>query len=113
MSTLEKLTNIFRVVAFVETDVLVSTSGRLRAFDGNAIEGCLKKFDVVRVGAAYFNAQWHTVAIGEHGSLGAQFPAISRVFTGFFPHPEATSSSLRPRFANSTGCLGVRRIQGV
>jgi len=88
VSTLEKLTDIFRVVAFVETDVLVPTSGRLRAFDGNAIEGCLKKFDVVRVGAAYLNAQRHAVAIGEYGSLGAPATAGLRQFprsVGFLP----------------------------
>ncbi len=102
MPASEKLANVFRVVAFVEADVLVAAVRGLRALDRNGIERRLKKLDVVRVGAAHLNAQRHAVSVGEHRPLGSQFTAIGRVFPGFFPHPEATWSSLRPRFANST-----------
>jgi len=91
--------------------MLVSTTRWLRAFHWDAIEGCLKQFDVVGVGAAYLDAQRHAVSIGEHRPLGSQFTTIGRVFSGFFPRPEAIWSSLRPRFANSTGSLLARRIQ--
>jgi len=105
----EKLAYVFRVVAFVETDVLTAAARGLRALDRNAVKGRLKKFDVMRVGSAHLNAQRHAVSIGEHRSLGSQFTAIGRVFPSFFPHPEAIWSSLRPRFANSTESLFVGR----
>ncbi len=109
MPTPKKLANVFRVVTLVQADVLASAGSWLRAFNRKAIKGCFKKFNVVRVSAAYFDAQRHAVAIGEHRLLGSQFAMICRVFPGFFPHPEAIWSSLRPRFANSIGCLLVRR----
>jgi hypothetical protein len=82
----------------------------LRTLDGNAVECRLKEPDVVRVGAAYFNTQWYAATIGKHRPLGSQLAAIGWVLAGFFPRPEAILSSLRQRFANSTGSLVVRRI---
>jgi len=109
MPTPQKLAYVPGVVAFVETDVLMSAAGGLGTLDRNAVESRVKKFDVVRVRAAYLYAQRHAATIGEHRSFGSQLAAIGRVFPGFFPRPEATWSSLRPRFANSTECLSVRR----
>ena len=109
---LKKPTNVFRIVAFVETGVLGFAACWSRAFDRNAVEGRLKKLDVVRIGAAHLNAQRHAASIGEHRPFGSQFATIGRVFAGFFPLPEATWSSLRPHFANSTGCLFVCRTLG-
>lgn len=110
MPPTEKRANILGVVPFVEADVLVATRGWLRTFYGNAVEGCFKKFDVVRIGATDFNAQRHTATIGKDRPLGTQLASIRRVFPGFFPHPVATWSSPRLRFANSTGCQRVGRI---
>ena len=45
MPSLEKLANVFGVVAFVETNVLF-TCGGLRSPDGKIVEGGLKKFDI-------------------------------------------------------------------
>ena len=105
MATLQKLTHVFRVVAFVEADMLMPTTGRLRPIDGGAIESRFEKLDVVGVGAAHFHAQSNATSVGEYRSLGTQLATIGRVFTGIFPRPEAIWSSLRPRFANSTECL--------
>lgn len=111
MPPLKKLANVLRVVAFIEADVLTSATGRLRPVDRNAVEGFLQKFNVVRIRAAHFHAQRHAATIGEQRPLGSEFAPIGRVFPGFFPHPEATWSSLRRRFASSTECLVVRRTQ--
>lgn len=105
----KELANVLGVVAFVEADALLLAGGWLRAINGNAVEGRLQEFDVVRVSTAHLNAQRNASSIGEHRSLRSQLTSIRRVFPGFFPLPEATSSSLRPRFANSTGCLVLRR----
>jgi hypothetical protein len=107
--SLKKLANVLRVVPFVKTDVLVATAGRLRTLDRNTVERRFQEFDVVRVGAAYFNTERHTATVSEHRPLGSQLATIGRVFPGFFPHPVATWSSPRPRFASSTECLLVRR----
>lgn len=108
MPSTEKPANVLGVIAFVETDVLVATRGWLRTFDGNAVERCFKKFDVVRIGTTDFNTQRHATTVGKHRPLGSQLASIGRVFPSFFPHPAATSSSPRPRFASSTRCLEVR-----
>ncbi len=105
VSMLEKLANVFRVVAFVKADMLMPTSGRLRSVNGDAVKSCLQQLDVVRVGTTYLHTQRHTASVGEYRSLRAQLTTIGRVFTCIFPHPEAIWSSLRPRFANSIGCL--------
>ncbi len=109
MPTAKKFANVFGVVAFVETDVLLLAAGRLRAFDRSAVEGRLQELDVMRVRAAYLNAQRNAASVGEHRPLDSQFATICRVFPGFFPHPEATLSSLRPHSASSTRCLLARR----
>ncbi len=109
MPTAKKFANVFGIVAFVETDVLLLAAGRLRAFDRNAVEGGWQEFDVVRVRAAYLNAQGNATSVSEQRPLDSQFATIGRVFPGFFPHPEATLSSLRPHSASSTRCLLARR----
>jgi hypothetical protein len=109
MPTAEKPANVVGVVPFVKADVLLAMASWLRTFDGNAAEGCFKKFDVVRIRAAYFNTQRHAATVGKHRPLGSQLATIGRVFPGFFPHPAAISSSPRPRFASSTGCPAVHR----
>ena len=105
----KELANILRVVAFVEADMLLLAARWLRALDRNAVEGRLQEFDVVRVSATHLDAQWNAVPVGEHRPLRPQLASIRRVFPGFFPLPEAIWSSLRPRFANSIGCLVVLR----
>ena len=107
--TPEKLANVLGVVRLVETDVLMPAAVWLRTFDRDAVEGCFKQSNVVRVRTAYFNPQRHAATIGKHRSLSSQFATIGRVFAGFFPHPVATWSLPRPRFANSTGCPVFRR----
>lgn len=82
----------------------------MRPFDRGTVEGCLKKFDVVRVSATYLHTQRYAASVGEDRSLGSQLAAIRRIFPGFFPRPEATWSSLRPRFASSTRCHATHRI---
>ena len=52
----KELANVLRVVAFVETDVLLLAVGRLRTFDRKTVEGRLQEFDVVRVSAAHLDA---------------------------------------------------------
>ena len=52
----EKLTNVFRVVAFVEADMLMPTRCGLESVNGNAIEGSFQKFNVMGVRAADFHA---------------------------------------------------------
>jgi hypothetical protein len=109
VSTLEKLTHVFRVVTFVETDVLMPTGSRLRARNRHAVESCLQKLDVMRVGTAHLHTQGDAATVGEYRSLRSQLAAISRVFACIFPRPEAIWSSLRQRFANSTQSLLARR----
>lgn len=110
VATLEKLTHVRGVVSFVETDVLMSTRGGLRPVDGHAIESGLDKLDVVRVRAADFDAQRNAASVGEHRAFRTQLTAIGGVLARIFPHPEAIWSSLRQRFANSTGCPSAHRI---
>jgi hypothetical protein len=64
----------------------------------------------MRIGAADIDGQRHAASVGQHGPLDAEFPAIGRVFPGFFPRPVATWSSPRPCFAIPTECLSTRRI---
>lgn len=109
VATRKKLSDVVRIVAFVKTDVLMSVARRLRTFDRSAIESSLQKFDVVRVCAAHFNAQRQSVSVSEYRTFGAKLATICRVFAGFFPRREAILSSLRLRFANSTGCLSAHR----
>lgn len=111
VAMLEKLTHLRRVVSFVETDVLMPTRGGLRPVDGNAIESGLKKLDVVRVRAADFDAQRNAASVGEHRAFRTQLTAIGGVLARIFPHPEAIWSSLRQRFANSTGCPSAHHIR--
>jgi hypothetical protein len=112
MPTLEKLANVFRIVAFVQADMLMATPGGLGSGERDAVESRLKKLDVVRVRAAHLHAQRGTTSVGQYRSFCSQLAAIGRVFASIFPHPEAIWSSLRQRFANSTGCLEARRTPG-
>ena len=105
VASLEKLLHVLRMVTLVQADVLATTRRGFRPGDWDAVESRLKKFDVVSVGAADFNSQRDTATVSENRPLGSQLATISRVFARIFPHPEATWSSLRPHFANSTGCL--------
>lgn len=105
----KKRANVLGVVTFVKADVLVSVAGWLWAFNWNAVEGRLKKFHVVRVSAADLDTQRYSATISKHRAFGSKLAAIGWVFAGFFPRPAVTWSSLRQRFANSTGCLLVRR----
>lgn len=104
MTTLEKLSDVFRVIAFVEAHVLAAT-GWLRSMDRDAIKGGFEKFDVVSVGATDGHSQGNAASVSEYRPLGSQFATIGRIFACIFPHPEATWSSLRLHFANSTECF--------
>jgi len=64
----------------------------------------------MRIGTAYIDSQRDAASIGQQGSLDTEFPAIRRVFPGFFPHPVATWLSPRPCFATPTGYPLVHRI---
>ena len=101
VSASEELADVVGMIAFVEADVL-SSSCRLRSMDRNAVEGGFEKFDIVSVGATDLHSQGYAACVSEHRSFGSQLAAIGRIFAGIFPHPEATWSSLRPHFANST-----------
>lgn len=85
--------------------MLLTLRCRLGALNRNAVESLCEQFYIVGVGTADFDTQRNTTGISENRPLGTQLAAIGRVFAGFFPRPEAISSSLRPRFANSTECL--------
>ena len=100
----EKLANRFGVVTFVEAYVLAAGS-RLRTADWHAIEGGFKKFDIVSVSTTDHHPKRNASSVSQHRSLGSQLAAIGRIFACIFPHPEATWSSLRQHFANSTECF--------
>jgi hypothetical protein len=108
VSMLKKIANVFRVVAFIEADMLMPMRGGLRSVNWGTVKSSLQQLDVVRVSTTHLHTQRHTTSVGEYRSLGAQFTTIGRVFSCIFPHPEAIWSSLRPRFANSIGCLLAR-----
>lgn len=88
MSSLEKRPDGFRVVAFIETHVLMTTRW-LRTMDWNAIEGGFEKFDVVSIGATDRHSQRNAASVSEHRPFGAQFAPIGGIFACIFPHPEA------------------------
>ena len=56
MTAAKKLADVFGIVAFVETDVLMAHGG-LGAMDRQAVEGGLEKFDVMSVGTTDRHSQ--------------------------------------------------------
>ena len=63
---------------------------RLGTLDGTAVESRFEELDVMRIGAAHFDAQRYATSVGQDGSFDAEFPAVRRVFPGFFPRPAVT-----------------------
>ena len=105
VTAFEKSLDVLRMVTLIQIDVLAANGRGLWPGDRDAVESRLEKFDVVCIGTADLDSQRDTATVSEDRTLGTQLTAISRIFACIFPHPEATWSSLRPRFANSTGCL--------
>jgi hypothetical protein len=88
-------------VAFVQTEMLPTPSGRLGTREGNRLQRGTQQLDVVSVGAGDRDAQRHTATIRHDRSLDAELTAIGRVFSGFFPRPTAPWSWLRRVLASA------------
>jgi len=88
-------------VAFVQTEMLPTPSGRLGTRQGNRLQRGTQQLDVVSVGTGDRDAQRHAATIRHDRSLDAELTAISRVFAGFFPRPTAPWSWLRPVLASA------------
>ena len=88
-------------VAFVQTEMLPTPPSRLGTRQGNRLQRGTKQLDIVSVGTGDRDAQRHTATIRHNRSLDAELTAIGGVFAGFFPHPTAPWSWLRPALASA------------
>jgi hypothetical protein len=88
-------------VPFVQTEMLPTPSGRLGTRQANRLQRGAQQPDVVSVGAGDRDAQRHAATIRHDRSLDAELTAIRGVFAGFFPHPTAPWSWLRPVLASA------------
>lgn len=89
-------------VTFVQTEMLSASYGRLGTRYGHRLQRGPQQRDVVSVGASDRNAQRHSAAVRHDGTLDTELTAIGGVFAGFFPHPTALWSWLRPTLASAT-----------
>src|SRR5207244_6583639 len=88
-------------VTRVEAQMVRGAAAGARPRHRNRTQRGLQKFLVVRVGTRDGNAQRNAAPVRKHRTLHAKLTAIGRVFAGFFPRPEATSSSPRPPLATA------------
>ncbi len=84
----EKNANLFRIVPFIQTNVLLSRRWLGTSYR-DTVKGPLEKFNIMRVGSADLDSQRSAATIGQYGTLGSQFSPIRRIFTCIFPRPEA------------------------
>lgn len=103
--------SIVRIIPLVQAKMLSLAIGWFRAPNRPAIESSLQESDIMGIGTTNFHTQRNAAPVGQHRPLGAQFASIGRVFSGFFPHPVATWSSHRLRFAIPIECPSTRRIR--
>jgi len=97
-------------IAFIQTKMLRFTPRRCWPWHRNIVQRVLHEFLVVHIGPVHRSPQRNSATVDQHRTLDADFPAIGRVFPGFFPHPAATCSSPRPNSAIPSRCPSSHRI---
>src|SRR5665647_1903889 len=101
---LDQLPHRIVVVPLVETEVLGTLSCGLRPLDHHRLECRLGQFHVVAIGAVDYQANGHTMPLGQKRSLGSALAPVSRVGAGFFPRQGGPWSSLHPSLAIPSRC---------
>ena len=84
-ATLGRPTQLRIVVALVAAEMLARCLLGRRSPDDHGVESGTEHLHVVPVRARERDRQWDAVGVREIVPLGAQFPAIGRVFSGLVP----------------------------
>ena len=90
MLFLDKLMNIGKITAFVETYVLFA----MRALDHDLGYQIIHRPLVILIGAGDMKCQWNPALIHENIDFGAQFSAIRWILPGVFTPPNGTGTIL-------------------
>lgn len=110
---LHKFPHLLVIVAFVQAKVLPVVRSWLGTADGDALQCRLGQFHIVPVRTINRKANGKPFSLTEQRPLDAAFPAIRRVFAGFFPRPRAPWSWRHPVIATSNPGRASRRNREV
>jgi len=107
---LQEGTHLVIIIAFVQTHTLWLLLRRFRPRHYQTVEGGTHQLHVLSVRAVYRQTQRDAMSLGQQRAFHPRFAAIRRIGSGFFPHPMALWSSLRPCSASSNQSRAVRQI---
>jgi len=80
-----RATQLRVVISLVAAQMLVRLLARRRSSNDEGVQRGIELFHVVPVRTGECDGQRNALGVGEHVSLGAQFAAIRRVFSGLIP----------------------------
>ena len=105
----QEITNLLKIISFIQTHALRLFGRRRWTFDGNAFNSFPHQFHVISVCTGDTQPDWHAVSFGQEATFDAAFSAICGVGTAFFPPPTGLWSLHHPYSTNPSRFLSVRQ----
>lgn len=104
------LPHLIEVKTFIHTHSLWFFRANFRALNGDAFNSSSHQFHIMAIGAFHCQPDRYSCPFSQQRPFDTFFRPVSRVRTGFFPHPKALWSCSHPCSTNPTQSLLAHHI---